>query len=198
MTTGTLPPGARRFALAELPAEPWRNGGGLTRVVAVALDEAGEPLWRVSAADIVRAAPFSIFAGQDRIAVLIGGERLALEGADGTVEFERPGSLAAFPGERALAARAPARPARLWNVMVRRGRVRAEVRAHRGPEALLPAGADALLFVAEGEAAASFAGGFETRIPAGEGLVLRGCPEALRARAHSESALFVSTVLRDA
>lgn len=51
-----------------LPAVPWKNGGGITREIAVAPPGAGytDFNWRLSIADIVESGPFSSLSGVDR------------------------------------------------------------------------------------------------------------------------------------
>jgi environmental stress-induced protein Ves len=61
---------------------PWKNGGGLTREVAVypPTSDLGSFDWRVSMAEVRGAGPFSLFPGVDRrLAVLEGRLRLAIE-----------------------------------------------------------------------------------------------------------------------
>ena len=57
-------------------ARPWKNGGGVTRDVAVFPAEANDDdfLWRASVATIAAAGPFSPFPGIDRTLILLGGE----------------------------------------------------------------------------------------------------------------------------
>jgi environmental stress-induced protein Ves len=115
-----LPPGVRLFTLEEIDSEPWRNGGGRTRTVA-ASSLRGELVWRISAADIDADGDFSAFDGMDRTAVLMRGEGLALRLTDETLRLPRVGTVVRFPGEVPVRARLAGAPARLWNVMVRRG-----------------------------------------------------------------------------
>src|SRR5450830_954266 len=74
--------------LADIPAQLWRNGAGLTRPIASGLASiAGRATtrvpagtvphldafdWRISLADIKGDGPFSAFPGIDRCAVLLG------------------------------------------------------------------------------------------------------------------------------
>jgi environmental stress-induced protein Ves len=114
-----------RFTLAGIAPEPWRNGGGWTRVIASDADACGASLWRVSVADLTGPGPFSRFEGLERQALLLDGPALRLEaqsGSDATaVDFDAPGCCRHFPGEWALQVRELTQAARLWNVMTRRG-----------------------------------------------------------------------------
>lgn len=53
-----------------LPPEPWKNGGGVTRTLAVD-GQAAVPRWRVSIADIEQDGPYSRFPGYDRVSVVL-------------------------------------------------------------------------------------------------------------------------------
>ena len=78
------PRGLHLVALADCPALPWRNGGGITHDLLAW--PPGDPAWqlRVSVASIDRDGPFSRFDGMQRwFTVLSGaGVRLRLPGAD--------------------------------------------------------------------------------------------------------------------
>ncbi len=135
-------------------AQPWKNGGGVTREVAVFPSGAGmdDFLWRVSMAEVTQAGAFSSFNGIDRhLTVLQGQLRLEVDGAQHVLK--RLDSLA-FAGD------APAHGAPIGehvldlNIMTRRGQMRAQVRQVDGyietdaPTALLIdlASLDAILF----------------------------------------------------
>ncbi len=68
----------------ELQPQPWRNGLGVTREIALFPPgaDADDFLWRISVADVVGPAPFSRFPGIDRIIVLLDGAgfRMTLDG----------------------------------------------------------------------------------------------------------------------
>ena len=108
----------------DLPATPWKNGGGVTRQIAIGPEGAGleDFDWRVSLATIESAGPFSSFPGVDRLVLVLEG-RLELEvaGAENLV-LDIASPAAAFPGDAAVSALAPASPAVDVNIMVRRGR----------------------------------------------------------------------------
>lgn len=146
--TGELA-GAERFALAELPARPWKNGGGVTREIAVAPRGAGHEDfdWRLSVAEIERDGPFSSFDGVDRQIVLLRGAGLRLhEAATGASHaLAEPGVAHAFAGEAPVVASLIDGPTQDLNVMLRRGVWQADVQSHR-TDASLP-GADARLLL---------------------------------------------------
>lgn len=152
MNVMALPPGLRRFALHDLPRERWRNGKGWTRAVASggAPDAAGAPAWRISLAEIDQAAPFSRFEGVDRIATLAQGGPVTLQAPDRSWALASPGDQAIFQGEWPLANLQPEGRAHIWNVMVRRGAVAADVRLHTDEPMALSAHAHALAWVVQG------------------------------------------------
>ena len=153
----------RRFRIGQLPREPWRNGAGWTRPVC-SREVDGQPWWRVSVADITAAGPFSQFEGMDRTAVMVRGTRLCLSNAGHRLVFDGPGSLLQFPGEWALQCDAPGEPARLLNIMVRRGSAEARVLVVAGEASTLPAGGAQVALVWRGR--------FDFLLPDGERITL--------------------------
>jgi uncharacterized protein len=110
----------------------WKNGGGLTREVAVWPPDArlDSFAWRVSIADIEVGGPFSAFPQCDRVIVQLAGEPMGLTHEGGG---ETPLSLLvphAFSGDDATTCRL-AGPARDFNVITRRDRARAYVSVER-------------------------------------------------------------------
>lgn len=139
---------------ADLKPLPWKNGGGITREVAIfppGADMNGF-LWRVSMAQIASDGPFSIFPGVDRILYLLSGGGLGLRVA-GRDHALRPGERLDFPADAAAEAWLQDGPVEDLNIMVDRSRVHVEVREQRidGDLSLqLPTPAS-ILFVREGE-----------------------------------------------
>jgi environmental stress-induced protein Ves len=119
-----------RFNTAALPATPWKNGGGTTREIVCQPPGAGMDSfdWRVSIATIAAAGPFSAFPGVDRVIVLLDGADVRLFGGGIDHRLDTPGVPFAFPGDVALGCELLGGASTDFNVMVRRGRVRAEVR----------------------------------------------------------------------
>ena len=76
-------PAVRILPAAARAAVPWKNGGGLTREVAIHPpgSDLGTFEWRVSIAQVRAAGPFSSFPGVDRQLAVLAGE-LALVIAD--------------------------------------------------------------------------------------------------------------------
>jgi environmental stress-induced protein Ves len=124
------------IVLADVPATLWRNGGGLTRLLASG--RIGRPVgqphlesfdWRISLADIAADGPFSCFPGVDRHALLLGAGAVELSGPSGGA-CALPLQPISFPGEAQLhAQRLPGSlQPRLLNLMVRRSVLRGELR----------------------------------------------------------------------
>jgi environmental stress-induced protein Ves len=115
---------------AERAAVPWKNGGGVTREVAV--EPPGSDFasfdWRVSIAEIAAPGPFSVFPDIDRRMVVLSGRlTLAIDGsAPLTLTAESP--AVAFAGDVAAFAEPHGGLVVDLNVMTRRGRCTAELR----------------------------------------------------------------------
>ncbi len=108
---------------AELKAQPWRNGGGVTRELA-RHPEAASPQdswdWRVSIAEVSKAGGFSVFPGMDRVLTVIDGDLLLLnvDGAEHPLEKYRPFR---FSGDADSAGALPTGDIRDLNVITRNG-----------------------------------------------------------------------------
>jgi len=102
---------------AELKAEPWRNGGGVTREVARHGGDDGWD-WRVSIADVAKARDFSAYPGMERVLTVIEGDLILLtvDGAEQPLEKYRPFR---FDGGAATAATLPTGDIRDLNVITR-------------------------------------------------------------------------------
>ncbi len=109
---------------------PWKNGGGVTRDVAVFPQGAGmsDFLWRVSMADVVEAGPFSTFEGIDRnISILSGQLDLRIQGQTISLTPARVGFR--FHGEDPVMGEPIGGPVLDLNVMTWREAYWAEVQA---------------------------------------------------------------------
>ena len=109
---------------------PWKNGGGTTWEVAVHPRDAPwtDFEWRVSIAGVASDGPFSTFPGIDRTLVVLEGSGMRLTGIGEAPVDVRLHDVVAFAGEAQVDSRLLAGPTRDFNVMTRRGVVRAEVR----------------------------------------------------------------------
>jgi len=199
----------RCFSLLALPREPWKNQGGWTRTVASAQGADGQTDWRVSVADITAAGPFSVFEGLDRQAVMLQGARLRLRAeppeppeppnpSEPDIHFNGAGSRAAFAGERRLVCDAPTEPTALWNVMHRRGRVRAEVSVHNDTVLHLPPARHLFIYVMSGEVELALPHCRTQGLSAGQGLHLQHTPaQALLAPCRVGSWVVVTAIAEE-
>lgn len=136
---------------ADRLAVPWKNGGGLTREVAI--HPSGSELdnfdWRVSIAEVSRGGPFSSFPGVDRLmAVISGGLTLLIAGRE-PLTLYRDSPCVAFPGDVPASAEPQQLPVTDLNVMTRRGHFFAQMRRCSTPtEALVRLEIDTTLIVA--------------------------------------------------
>lgn len=137
------------FERAQLPASPWKNGGGVTREIACHPPSANmqDFDWRISIAHIARDGDFSVFAGVDRVITLLEGGGVHLSSADSSVlhALDTPLQPFAFSGDAAVHGRLLNGDCHDFNVMTRRGVCQAEVRVLRRDETLLPAPAGLLM-----------------------------------------------------
>ena len=93
--------GTRRLRLAEVPATPWKNGGGVTRQIATGGGAEGgaDWDWRVSLAEVSEDGPFSIFPQTDRVIAVIEGAGMDLLRPDGSRLALEPLRPQHFAGE---------------------------------------------------------------------------------------------------
>lgn len=134
------PAGPTRANWLALPSEPWKNGGGVTRTLAV--DDAipgRTPRWRVSVAEIERDGPYSRFPGYDRVSVVLSGDGVDLLG-DGTAVTLLPGIATAFAGDVAFQSRLRGGAVRVLNLFVLRGAAQASVLCAGAAQQALTAG----------------------------------------------------------
>lgn len=149
--------GIRLLRIADYRRMAWKNGGGVTTEVAREPADGDAFDWRISIADIAQDGDFSVFPGIDRELMLLegGGVELVI-GIDEPVQLTQRYQKIVFPGEAPVNCRLIDGPTRDFNVMTRRGTVRAEVMARTIVGSLLffpgPA-ATWLVYVANGAVA---------------------------------------------
>ena len=139
---------------------PWRNGAGTTTVVAEGPPSSAgsseptrrEPTWRVSIATIARSAPFSEFAGVDRLLMPLSEAGLDLV-VDGRRVHGEALEVLAFAGESPVEAVDVAAEGLDLNLMTRRGSAEGQLRTVEVPAVLeLAAHEVAVTVVVSGEA----------------------------------------------
>jgi environmental stress-induced protein Ves len=109
-------------------ATPWKNGGGITREVAVWPPESkfDDFDWRISIAEVREPGPFSAFEGIDRTMAILSG-RLELRLPDRAITLDPACEPFAFAGDLPCEGIPLRGPVTDLNVMVRRGRAVARV-----------------------------------------------------------------------
>ena len=137
-----------RFTIADLPRMPWKNGGGSTREVVCQPPGAGMDRfdWRVSTASIAQSGPFSVFPGIDRSIMLLDGDGVRLR-CDGHFDhaLDTPAQPFSFSGDVPVDCTLLGAESTDFNVMTRRGVVRADVQVHTGRATLASASSGVLL-----------------------------------------------------
>ena len=111
--------------LAATSSVPWKNGGGSTRELACWPPGAGMDsfAWRVSVATIARPGPVSAFPGVDRQIMLLEGDGVHMQGAEGHWQhaLERRWQPFAFSGDEPVGCRMLGSVSTDFNLMLRRG-----------------------------------------------------------------------------
>lgn len=147
-----------RFDLVQVPATPWKNGGGATREIACWPPGADMDHfdWRVSVATVAQSGPFSCFAGVDRVITLLTGDGMQLRRSRSQAQSHshsqspsqietpppvdhvlQPLTPFAFAGDDGMDCDVLRGACTDFNLMTRRGRWQGRVRVIRGA-ALLP------------------------------------------------------------
>jgi len=129
----------RILRAADRIAVPWKNGGGITREVAIWPEGSGFDNfdWRISIAEVREPGPFSVFENIDRVLTILEG-CMALAFADRAVELDIRSAPFAFPGDVSCSGTPIKGAVTDLNVMTRRGRCAAMVSRITG-EMMLPA-----------------------------------------------------------
>lgn len=144
----------RWIAARQLTVQPWKNGGGQTRQIALWPPGATADnfVWRISAADVSSNGPFSVWPRIDRTLLLTQGGPLLLTHPESGVQtrlgIDTPPFR--FAGETAYQAVLQGAKVRDFNLMLRRGHARGKVERHDGPFILQPARGHTLLHVIQG------------------------------------------------
>lgn len=86
----------------QYPVQPWKNGGGQTREIAV--DTENPYRWRLSWATVSRSGPFSLYPGYDRTLVIWRGGTIAISHGNKAERRLSPLQTYSFKGEWETAA----------------------------------------------------------------------------------------------
>jgi uncharacterized protein len=105
----------RIIRFTDLERTPWKNGGGMTREIAIA--RAGDALiWRLSIADVGGDGPFSKFEGLSRILTVIEGHGMELIGPSETLQADYAVPVS-FSGALDIRSRLKTGPLRDFNLI---------------------------------------------------------------------------------
>jgi uncharacterized protein len=124
-------------------AQPWKNGGGVTREILKVPAAAAVFDWRLSLATIASPGPFSAFDGYERTLVLVRGAGVELDfGPHGRMTLRTPGQMVGFDGAWATTGTLIDGPSTDLNLIVAKHRVLAQTRLARltAPEIVRTAG----------------------------------------------------------
>lgn len=182
-----------RFRRADLVAQPWKNGGGVTREIVSwpPGSTVSDFDWRVSIAHIASGGPFSAFPGVDRVITLLEGAGVVLQALDGTVRhrLDQPLVPFAFKGEVPMQADLLGQDCHDFNVMTRRSACSASVQV-LNRSAHVQSDAHGLLLACGGQ--------WEVNghaLAMGEGMWWHDEPGALALTAQSEDAALIAVLI---
>lgn len=132
----------RHLKANEARRAPWKNGRGVTEELALWPDgsgfERGDFDWRISKAAVEEAGAFSIFAGFERVLLVVSGGGLLLDHGEHAPRSRlRPLEPLRFSGDWPTRCELPQGPIQDFNVLTRRGACDAQVMAvHLGARRL--------------------------------------------------------------
>ncbi|MCX5609758.1 MULTISPECIES: HutD family protein [unclassified Streptomyces] len=115
-------------------AAVWKNGGGVTREIAVFPEGAGmdDFVWRASLAEVAADGPFSAFPGIDRTITLAEGAGMDLTVGGVRRLVDERFAPQDFPGDEPTGCRLLSGPVVNFNVMYRRGAAEVATAVVRG------------------------------------------------------------------
>ena len=119
----------------DLPAAPWKNGGGVTREIVKAEDSVGL-IWRISLANVDVDGPFSTFDGLTRILTVISGVGIDLISPRGVIAAGW-GDPVRFSGNLPIKGRLIQGPIRDLNLIFDATRVSANAQVLTGPAVII-------------------------------------------------------------
>lgn len=179
--------------LDQLPAIPWKNGGGFTRELGVFPAGTGfdDFLWRASVADVEQNGPFSMLPGIDRVIVLLEGDGMLLHGQGGTHALVEPYEPYVFAGEAPIDALLCGSATRDFNLMTRRGAAHGAVTVWRAarPQAVALDADVVLLFCAAGSVTVQLGDSPARRLGNGDTLQLSNAVTSCRMHARTPDAV---------
>ena len=122
----------RQVNLAQVAASPWRNGGGLTRELAVWPPGADRWIWRMAVAEVEQDGPFSRYDGIERWFAVLSGDGVRLVVGGQAHELTRCSAPLRFDGGASTSCRLLGGATRDFNLMLRRGQAKGALRRVSG------------------------------------------------------------------
>src|ERR1035437_4369149 len=122
--------------LCDVPLVPWRNGGGVTRVLA-AWPDGDDWLWRMSVAEVTQDGPFSRFDGVQRWFAVLSGAGVRLHMPDGTQDLSADSAPVCFDGALPVECRLRDGATQDFNLMLRRERASGCMRRVSGASSVI-------------------------------------------------------------
>lgn len=162
--------------IASLTPVPWKNGGGITRNLAIEPEDADFDhfLWRLSFAEVNAPGRFSTFSEVDRNILVWKGNGLFLHSSNGVLSAITPDAEPhTFRGEDEIEATLIDGPTIDLNVMVRRGYCTATVNRYRSEVVVSRGARQAFFLCAMGSFRLHFPFDKEYLLRAGESLGVR-------------------------
>ncbi|RDV00243.1 HutD/Ves family protein [Trinickia dinghuensis] len=176
--------------LSSVPAEPWRNGGGITRTLAT-----NGKAWRVSVAQVERDGPYSRFEGITRVSFVLRGRGVTLRAAEprsSAVVALEPFEAVEYDGGIEWDASLVDGPVTALNVMSAAGRYRVTVDAIV-VATIVPPGCAAIVVALDSELRYSYgepgaSGAGAGTVEAGQFMVVHSVDRPLRLEPNSRGA----------
>ena len=131
----------QRVNLGDVAVHPWRNGGGVTRELAVWPAGGDDWTWRMAVAEVAQDGPFSHFLGIDRWFAVLAGDGVRLSIAGQAHALTQRSAPLRFAGDAASDCRLLGGATRDFNLMLRRGRADGTMRRDLGKSRHGPRGA---------------------------------------------------------
>jgi environmental stress-induced protein Ves len=184
--------------IASLTSIPWKNGGGITRNLAIEPEGADFDnfLWRLSFAEINEAGSFSTFPGVDRSILVWKGNGLLLHSNGGGVfvltSDTEPHS---FRGEDEIEATLIDGPTIDFNLMVRRGCCTAAVNRYRSEIVIACGARQAFFLCAAGSFRLHFLFDQEFHLRSGESLPVSYLREGVKISPDATDALMIVALI---
>jgi environmental stress-induced protein Ves len=178
------------LSLDSVAAQPWRNGGGVTREL-LAWPQPNDWCVRLSVADVQACGPFSRFDGFERWFAVLEGDGVVLRSAFGEHHLTADSEPFRFDGALPIDASPVRGPTRDFNLMALPGRSRME--RVRGVAQVRGAASAVLALYAHGEPAVLRCGGEAVEVPPYH-LAWRLASEPLHADVQAGDALWMEAL----